>query len=101
MHNNEILVQRSSRLSLSIWIDDLCFLVFIIELNVFLTPSGSREVEMLLFSVACLAFLCVQPLCCPSRDVKQAGWSRQDSAALPIAACHLRRVRRVREPGWI
>lgn len=42
---------------------------------------------MPLLSVACLACLCVQPLCCPSRDAEQAGWSPQDSAALPVAAC--------------
>lgn len=52
-----------------------------------LTPSGSGEVEMPLLSVACLACLCVQPLCCPSRDIERAGWSPQDSAALPVAAC--------------
>ena len=42
---------------------------------------------MPLLSVACLACLCVQPLCCSSRDIEQAGWSRQGSAALPVAAC--------------
>jgi len=41
---------------------------------------------MPLLSVACLACLCVQPLCCPSRGIEQAGWSPQGSAALPVAA---------------
>lgn len=58
----KILAQRSSCLSLSIWIEELCFLIIVLQLDVFLTPSGSAEVEMPLLSVACLACPCAQPL---------------------------------------
>lgn len=57
MCNNKMLVQRSSPLSLSISVEGICFLIIIIQLNVFLTPSGSREVEMPLLFVAHLAFV--------------------------------------------
>lgn len=42
---------------------------------------------MLLLSVAYLVRLCIQPFCYPSRDIQQTGWSPEDSAALPVAAC--------------
>lgn len=60
MHH-KILAQSSSCLSLSIWMEELCFLIIALQLDVFLTPSGSREVEMPLLSMACLACPCAQP----------------------------------------
>lgn len=57
----KILAQRPSCLSPSIWTEELCFLIIVLQLDVFLTPSGSAEVEMPLLSVACLACPCVQP----------------------------------------
>lgn len=52
----------------------------ITQLHVFLTPSGSEEVEMPLLSAAPLACLLGTALCCPSRGTKQAASSPQDSA---------------------
>lgn len=57
----KILASSSSRLSLSIGIEEVCLLIIVLQLDVFLTPSGSGEVEMPLLSVACLACPCAQP----------------------------------------
>lgn len=57
----KILAPRSPCLSLSIWREELCFPIIVLQLDVFLTPSGSGEVEMPLLSMACLACPCAQP----------------------------------------